>query len=116
MRRVFAGESVALHSQTGSGKTLAYMLPLLARLRRDPLRATYVPRQALIICPSRELAMQSCEVARRLQPGSAAVVSGSSERRRGERSVPSPLSASNSTGARESTALVSASLAPPPSG
>ena len=64
MRRVFAGESVALHSQTGSGKTLAYMLPLLARLRRDPLRATYVPRQALIICPSRELAMQSCEVAR----------------------------------------------------
>ena len=76
MRRIFAGESVALHSQTGSGKTLAYMLPLLARLRRDPVARVYIPRQALIVCPSRELAMQSCEYARRLQPGSAAVVSG----------------------------------------
>ena len=76
VRRIFAGESVALHSQTGSGKTLAYMLPLLARLRRDPVARVYIPRQALIVCPSRELAMQSCEYARRLQPGSAAVVSG----------------------------------------
>jgi hypothetical protein len=76
MPRIFAGESVALHSQTGSGKTLAYMLPLLARLRRDPVARTYVPRQALIVCPTRELAMQSCEYAQRLQPGSGAVVSG----------------------------------------
>ena len=56
VRRIFAGESVALHSQTGSGKTLAYMLPLLARLRRDPVARVYIPRQALIVCPSRELA------------------------------------------------------------
>ena len=76
-RRIFGGESVALHSQTGSGKTLAYLLPLLTRLRRDPVARIYLPRQALIVCPSRELAIQSCEYARRLQPGVATVVSGS---------------------------------------
>ena len=93
MRRVFAGESVALHSQTGSGKTLAYMLPILQRLERDPAARKYLPRQALIVCPSRELAMQSCEVARRLQPGSAAVVYGSKPERLRESllSEPAPL-------------------------
>lgn len=53
--RILAGESVLIHSETGSGKTLAYMLPLLARIR---LRK---PRQALLVLPSRELALQTLE-------------------------------------------------------
>ena len=55
------GASVVLLSPTGSGKTLAYLLPLLQKLdaKNDTL-------QALIIVPSRELAMQTVDVARRL--------------------------------------------------
>lgn len=71
-KRVFAGESVAIHSQTGSGKTLAFLLPLLARLR--PKR----PRQVLIFTPTRELALQSYEWANMLQPASATMLRGTS--------------------------------------
>ena len=55
------GASVVLLSPTGSGKTLAYLLPLLQKLdaKSDDL-------QALVIVPSRELAIQTADVARRL--------------------------------------------------
>ncbi len=55
------GASVVLLSPTGSGKTLAYLLPLLEKLdaKADSL-------QAVVIVPSRELAMQTADVARRL--------------------------------------------------
>ncbi len=55
------GASVVLLSPTGSGKTLAYLLPLLEKLdaKSDDL-------QALIIVPSRELAIQTADVARKL--------------------------------------------------
>ncbi len=47
------GKNALLCAETGSGKTLAYVLPLLAaRLKRD------VPCQALVVCPSREVALQ----------------------------------------------------------
>jgi len=48
-------------SQTGSGKTAAFTLPLLAHLDLDH-RAT----QALVLCPTRELAHQVCEEVHRL--------------------------------------------------
>ena len=49
-------EDVILLSATGSGKTLAFLLPILERL--DPaLPGT----QAIIIVPSRELALQIAE-------------------------------------------------------
>jgi len=47
-------------SHTGSGKTAAFTLPMLARI--DP--AIRAP-QALVLCPTRELAVQVCEEANR---------------------------------------------------
>lgn len=48
-----AEQDIVLLSPTGSGKTLAFLLPLLAALQQDNNRV-----QALIIAPSRELALQ----------------------------------------------------------
>lgn len=61
LQMVRKGASVVLLSPTGSGKTLAYLLPLLQKLdaKNDNL-------QALVIVPSRELAIQTADVARRL--------------------------------------------------
>lgn len=52
---------LVLLSPTGSGKTLAYLLPLLQLLdsRQDTL-------QALVLVPSRELAIQTVDVVRRI--------------------------------------------------
>ena len=60
MPRIYAGESLAIHSETGSGKTLAYMLPLLARLKPWPAR------QVLLVVPTYALALQCVEVGRAL--------------------------------------------------
>lgn len=50
-----AGRDIVGQSQTGSGKTMAFGIPVVQRI--DPsLRAI----QALILCPTRELAMQVC--------------------------------------------------------
>ena len=61
LQMVCKGTSVVLLSPTGSGKTLAYLLPLLQKLdaKNDNL-------QALVIVPSRELATQTADVARRI--------------------------------------------------
>ena len=61
LQTVRKGISVVLLSPTGSGKTLAYLLPLLQKLdaKNDNL-------QALVIVPSRELATQTADVARRI--------------------------------------------------
>jgi ATP-dependent RNA helicase RhlE len=53
------GRDVLGLAQTGTGKTAAFMLPILQRLTRGPLRR---PR-ALIIAPTRELAEQIHETA-----------------------------------------------------
>lgn len=52
-------DNVVLLSPTGSGKTLAYLLPLI-----ESLKAEQPAVQALVIVPSRELAMQTVEVVR----------------------------------------------------
>jgi ATP-dependent RNA helicase RhlE len=51
---VLEGRDVLGLAQTGTGKTAAFMLPILQRLTRGPLRR---PR-ALIVAPTRELAEQ----------------------------------------------------------
>ena len=53
-----AGKDVLGRAQTGTGKTAAFMLPTLQRLRDgDGLRA-------LVLCPTRELAIQVAESSR----------------------------------------------------
>ena len=56
-----AGKDIFGLSQTGSGKTAAFTLPMLARLDLDLKRT-----QAMILCPTRELANQVCEDVHRL--------------------------------------------------
>lgn len=55
------GEDLIGQSQTGSGKTAAYALPILHKIQLEP-RET----QALILCPTRELAAQVARDIRRL--------------------------------------------------
>jgi superfamily II DNA/RNA helicase len=61
---VASGKDVILLSPTGSGKTLAYLLPLLARLQPDVKQV-----QALVLVPSRELALQIEAVFKQMQTG-----------------------------------------------
>jgi|LNFM01.1.fsa_nt_gb ATP-dependent RNA helicase DeaD len=57
---VAAGKDVVVQSKTGSGKTAAFALPLIDRIV-DPARGV----QVLVLCPTRELALQvSVEFAR----------------------------------------------------
>jgi superfamily II DNA/RNA helicase len=57
-------DNVLLLSTTGSGKTLAFLIPIIQRL--DPAIKT---TQALILAPSRELAIQIDEVFRKMGSG-----------------------------------------------
>ncbi|MEU5941804.1 DEAD/DEAH box helicase [Micromonospora sp. NPDC047548] len=57
MPDALAGRDVLGRGQTGSGKTLAFGLPLIARLA-DRNRARPLHPRALVLVPTRELAMQ----------------------------------------------------------
>ncbi len=74
------GQDVVATAQTGTGKTLAFALPILESLTSKPL--TPGP-QALILSPTRELALQIHETFLLLSPGTgiraAVVVGGMSE-------------------------------------
>lgn len=57
-------KDIVLLSPTGSGKTIAYLLPLMERIdtKKDSV-------QAVVIVPSRELAMQTDEVVKNMKAG-----------------------------------------------
>ncbi len=57
-------DDLILLSPTGSGKTLAFLLPILSRLTENNPNI-----QALVIAPSRELALQIEDVFRKMQTG-----------------------------------------------
>ena len=58
---VRAGRDAIVQAQTGTGKTLAFLLPLIERIKGN------VPvAQALVVSPTRELAMQTARVAKML--------------------------------------------------
>jgi ATP-dependent RNA helicase RhlE len=74
------GNDIVATAQTGTGKTLAFALPVLAHLTAKPLAAG---PQALILSPTRELALQIHATFQLLTPGTgvrcAVVVGGMSE-------------------------------------
>jgi ATP-dependent RNA helicase RhlE len=74
------GNDVVATAQTGTGKTLAFTLPVLANLTAKPLVSG---PQALILSPTRELALQIHQTFQLLAPGTgvrcAVVVGGMSE-------------------------------------
>jgi ATP-dependent RNA helicase DeaD len=68
---LLAGHDLIGQAQTGTGKTAAFAIPLIERI--DPRRG---PGQALIMCPTRELAVQVGEEIRKLlkhKPGISVV-------------------------------------------
>src|SRR3954463_3775813 len=75
-----AGRDVVATAQTGTGKTLAFVLPLLESLTANPTPGV----SAVVLSPTRELAMQINEVFALLGAGSgirsAVVVGGLGER------------------------------------
>ena len=80
---VLAGRDVLVSAETGSGKTLAFCLPLLQALAENQVPPAGRQRRvrALILVPTRELAVQIGEVARVLarhevQPVKVTVVFG----------------------------------------
>ena len=58
-----SGQDVIGRSQTGTGKTLAFGIPALESI--NPALPKGAP-QALILCPTRELAQQACEELKKL--------------------------------------------------
>ncbi len=58
---ILEGRDVIAQAKTGSGKTAAFGIGLLSRLDLSSFRV-----QALVICPTRELAYQVCKEIRRL--------------------------------------------------
>src|SRR5579884_546875 len=53
-----AGKDIVATAQTGTGKTLAFVLPLIHRLQQATARPGV---RAVILTPTRELAMQIAE-------------------------------------------------------
>jgi ATP-dependent RNA helicase RhlE len=76
------GKDIVATAQTGTGKTLAFALPIIERLAGQGKAAGNKP-QALILSPTRELAIQIDEAFSRIGAGSgirsAVVVGGMSE-------------------------------------
>ena len=62
--RALAGQDLIAQASTGSGKTVAFGLPLVERLQSTGLPST--PVQAVVLCPTRELADQVTLEIRRL--------------------------------------------------
>ena len=81
---ILGGDDLIGIAQTGTGKTAAFVLPLLERLAKSPHRAGGRPPRALILAPTRELAMQIDEalgvLARQHRIQRVAIYGGVSER------------------------------------
>jgi len=75
-----AGRDVIGTAQTGTGKTLAFLIPLIETLDREATRSTV----ALVLLPTRELAMQVHEQYQQLRskrmPKAALIIGGVSEK------------------------------------
>ena len=61
--RIREGRDIIGKSQTGTGKTLAFAIPAIEKIDRSEAETTV---QALILCPTRELAQQGCDEIKKL--------------------------------------------------
>lgn len=61
-----AGKDVAAQAQTGTGKTAVFLIAILSRMLARPLTHREASPRALVIAPTRELALQICAEAERL--------------------------------------------------
>lgn len=66
---VLQGRDLFAGAKTGSGKTIGFLAPLAERIFKDEIKV------ALVLCPTRELALQSDEEAMKLLDGQTKVVS-----------------------------------------
>ena len=77
------GNDVIGTAQTGTGKTLAFLIPIVEMLQRETSRETLRQTSALVLLPTRELAMQVHEQYEKLRskntPKAALVIGGVSE-------------------------------------
>ena len=68
--QALAGAHVLIASATGEGKTLAFLLPLAHRLKEAEVQRGVVARagrpRAIVVSPTRELALQTARVAKAL--------------------------------------------------
>jgi ATP-dependent RNA helicase RhlE len=78
------GKDVIGTAQTGTGKTLAFLLPMIEMLQRETSREALRQTRALVLLPTRELAMQVHEQYQQLRskntPKAALVIGGVSEK------------------------------------
>src|SRR5947207_1051318 len=78
------GKDVIRTAQTGTGKTLAFLIPMIEMLQRETSRGALHQTRALILLPTRELAMQVHEQYQQLRskgtPKAALVIGGVSEK------------------------------------
>lgn len=78
------GKDVIGTAQTGTGKTLAFLVPMIEMLQRETSRDALRQTRALILLPTRELAMQVHEQYQQLRskgtPKAALVIGGVSEK------------------------------------
>jgi ATP-dependent RNA helicase RhlE len=77
------GKDVIGTAQTGTGKTLAFLIPIVEMLQRETSRENLRQTSALVLLPTRELAMQVHEQYEKLRgkntPKAALVIGGVSE-------------------------------------
>jgi ATP-dependent RNA helicase RhlE len=78
------GKDVIGTAQTGTGKTLAFLIPIVEMLQREATPETARQTHALVLLPTRELAMQVHEQYEKLRskttPKAALVIGGVSEK------------------------------------
>ena len=74
------GKDILATAQTGTGKTLAFLIPVIEKLLANPAKGV----QALVLVPTRELAMQINTQFEALRgkkiPAAALLIGGNSER------------------------------------
>jgi len=85
---LLSGQDLLGVAQTGSGKTAAFCLPILQRLAAANVRPAAFMTRALILAPTRELALQIDDTVRRLAAGqrirSVVIIGGASRFRQVE--------------------------------